>query len=305
MELPDKMWREGSMAEKDITEKVLMSYADVFADCINALVYGGKQRLSAENTQPAPTESFYQGKKPHNQLCDVSRYLVEQGCIVAQYIIENETQPRERQILRNISYQGGVYRHQLESSVPVYAVIDIVIAWTGRTNRIPQSLSDLLGKNGVPAEELRLIDDIRVKIYRMNNLCPDIRKRFVSDIGFVADYLNEGSFERRSDQKIIHLEALCDMMEAVTGDRRFREEAEKLLDKQQGEEKIMMCEYINLLEARGEKRGEKKGEAKLTLLLAKLYELGRDDEAKLAVQDMEVRARLYQEFSIANYIHDK
>lgn len=98
-------------------------------------------------------------------------------------------------------------------------------------------------------------------------------------------------------------------MEAVTGDRRFREEAEKLLDKQQGEEKIMMCEYINLLEARGEKRGEKKGEkkgeAKLTSLLAKLYELGRDDEAKLAVQDMEVRARLYQEFSIANYIHDK
>lgn len=49
------------MAEKDITEKILMSYADVFADCINTLVYGGRQRLKAENTEPAPTESFYGG----------------------------------------------------------------------------------------------------------------------------------------------------------------------------------------------------------------------------------------------------
>lgn len=28
------------MAEKDITEKVLMSHADVFADCVNALADG-------------------------------------------------------------------------------------------------------------------------------------------------------------------------------------------------------------------------------------------------------------------------
>lgn len=59
--LPDKTKREGTMAEKDITEKILMSYADVFADCINTLVYGGRQRLKAENTEPAPTESFYGG----------------------------------------------------------------------------------------------------------------------------------------------------------------------------------------------------------------------------------------------------
>lgn len=189
------------MAEKDITEKILMSYADVFADCINTLVYGGRQRLKAENTEPAPTESFYGGQKPHNQFCDASRYLVEQGGIVAQYIIENETRPRERQILRNISYQGGAYRQQLENSAPVYAVIDIVLAWTGKTNRIPQSLPALLEQNGVPPEELRLIDDIHLTIYRMNNLSPEIRRRFVSDMGFVADYLNEGSFDGRRGQK--------------------------------------------------------------------------------------------------------
>ena len=36
------------MGEKDILEKNLMSYADVFADCENALAYGGHKRLKAE-----------------------------------------------------------------------------------------------------------------------------------------------------------------------------------------------------------------------------------------------------------------
>ena len=66
----------------------------------------------------------------------------------------------------------------------------------------------------------------------------------------------------------------------------------------------MMCEYINALEARGEAAGAKKGEAKLSSLLQQLYALGRDDDAKLAVQDLDARARLYKEFSIPNYINE-
>lgn len=172
------------MAEKDVTEKILMSYADVFADCINTLVYHGERQLNPEDTQPAPTESFYKGEKAHNQFCDASRYLTENGRIALQYIIENETQ----------------------------------------------------------------------------------------------------------------LEALCDMMEALTGDTRFTEQANELMVKKKGK-KIMMCEYINQLEAKGEANGE----AKLTALLEKLYDLGRGEDAERAVRDLETRARLYREFSIPGY----
>lgn len=54
------------MAEKDIVEKILMSYTDVFADCENVLTYGGKKVLKPEELQCAPTESFYNGpgKRP-------------------------------------------------------------------------------------------------------------------------------------------------------------------------------------------------------------------------------------------------
>lgn len=45
------------MGEKDILEKVLMSHADVFADCVNALVYEGNEKLATADLQPAPTES--------------------------------------------------------------------------------------------------------------------------------------------------------------------------------------------------------------------------------------------------------
>ena len=85
------------------------------------------------------------------------------------------------------------------------------------------------------------------------------------------------------------MEALCDMMEAITGDTAFTEQANKLLEKKKGK-KIMMCEYISQLEVRGE--------AKLTSLLERLYDLGRGEDVELAVRDRDARARLYRELSI-------
>lgn len=285
------------MAEKDITEKVLLSYADVFSDCINTLVYSGKQYLNPQNTQSAPTESFYKGQKPHNQFCDVSRYLMKEGAALLQYIIENETELEERQILRKLSYQGGAYRQQLESGAPVYGAIAIVIDWTGKTCRIPLSLHALLLKNGVPQKYLGQIDDGKLSVYHMNNLPLETRKLFTSDMGFVADYLNEGNFDRRRQQKIVHLEALCDLMEALTGDTRFTELAGQFSKNKQKGKQIMMCEYLNQLE----ERGEISGEANLSSLLEKLYDLGRGKDAELAVRNPDARARMYKEFSIPNY----
>ena len=132
------------VAEKDIAEKILLSYADVFADCENVLMYGGKQKLKVNEMQPAPTESFYltwggEGKKGgmQNQFCDKSFYHMKEGKIRAQYIVENETQLERRQVLRKVSYQGGAYRQQLGSEQAVYPVIIMVIDWTRKRTRIP------------------------------------------------------------------------------------------------------------------------------------------------------------------------
>lgn len=288
------------MAEKDITEKILMRHADVFADCINVLSYGGKIRLKQDFLQPAPTESFYRSRKGvRNQFCDVSFYLVEGGKIKAQYIIENETRIKRRQVLRKFSYEGGAYREQTEARGRLYPVISMVIDWSRKRTYIPLSLHALLAADGAGKEELALAEDIRLTVHHMRNLSREVRSQFTSDIGFVADFLNEGSFENRKGQKIVHSEALCEMMEALTGDDRFTEQMNQLLkEKEKGD--VTMCEYIDMLEARGEVRGEMKGERKLLTLLAKLYAMGRDEDARLIVRDENARKRLYEEFCITN-----
>ncbi len=126
----------------------------------------------------------------------------------------------------------------------------------------------------------------------MRNLPKEVRLKFTSDIGFVADFLNEGNFESRTKQKIVHIEALCKMMETLTGDSRFTNKIDKLLKMQEGGREVMMCEYIDMLEAKGEARGEDR----LTSLLTQLYELGREEDVKLALKDKDARKRLYQEF---------
>ena len=143
---------------------------------------------------------------------------------------------------------------------------------------------------------LRKCTDVKMKVFHMNNLPEDVRRKFTSDIGFVADYLNEGSFEKRKDQKIIHLEALCSMMEALTGDSRFTDRMGGMLKKQEGGREVKMCEYIDMLEA----RGKEKGENMLAALLIQLYALGREGDVKLVLEDKDARKELYQEFSIGS-----
>jgi len=295
------------MAKKDITEKILLSYADVFADCENALIYEGKQILKASELQPAPTESFYRSSNGiHNQFCDISSYQIVHNLIKAQYIIENETHLNSRQVLRKASYQGGAYREQLKENRPVYPVYSMVLDWTRKNSRIPLSLHELLIKHGVSSKSLHLIDDVKLTVLHMSSLSREIRNRFTSDMGFVVDYLNEKSFENRREQKIIHLEALCEMMEALTNDTRFTSLTESLLRKQQKGKEIIMCEYIDMLEAKGEQRGFRKGiqkgvrhgENRAMALLSKLYSLGRYEDARLAVSDQNARHRLYKEFHI-------
>lgn len=291
------------MAQKDILEKILLSHADVFADCENTFAYKGEQRLRAEDMHPAPTESFYRGRDGmHNQFSDVSSYLMKDGEIRMQYIIGNETGLEGRQVLRKASYQGGVYRSQLESGKPVYPVIGMVLDWTQKGTRIPRSLHELLQREGVSTDDLARVDDVKLEVYHMNNLSEEVRRRFTSDMGFVADYLNEGGFESRRNQKIVHPEALCEMMAELTGDRRFTDLVEELLERQKEGKETVMCEYIDMLEARGEARGIKIGEAtgenRLADLIQILVHEKNYKEIEAVSASREKRHELYRRYGI-------
>lgn len=95
------------MGQKDLSQKNLEQYPDVFADIVNALLYKGKQIILPESLQSAPTETFYPGIETdlHNQFHDVSQYVMENGRIKMQYTLENESKTDSKMILRQISHQ--------------------------------------------------------------------------------------------------------------------------------------------------------------------------------------------------------
>ena len=47
------------MAEKDITEKTLISLNDVFADVVNGLLFHGEQLLKEDMLEDVPVTSSY------------------------------------------------------------------------------------------------------------------------------------------------------------------------------------------------------------------------------------------------------
>ena len=62
------------MAEKDITEKLLLSYADVFADTVNALLFKGEQFILPEDLAEQTPRSVYKADgKIREQERDVAK----------------------------------------------------------------------------------------------------------------------------------------------------------------------------------------------------------------------------------------
>ena len=62
------------MPERDMTEKHLEGYNDVFADVVNVLLFGGKRRVKPEDLKDTRARTFYKADgKLHEQERDVSK----------------------------------------------------------------------------------------------------------------------------------------------------------------------------------------------------------------------------------------
>ena len=63
------------MAEKDITEKTLEAYNDVFADIINVLLFNGRRCVKEDELEEeSPNSSYKADGKLHAQERDIAKY---------------------------------------------------------------------------------------------------------------------------------------------------------------------------------------------------------------------------------------
>ena len=65
------------MATKDLTEKILEDYNDVFADIINGLLYDGNQKVKAESLVNSSVNSQYKSDDGilHEQERNILKHL--------------------------------------------------------------------------------------------------------------------------------------------------------------------------------------------------------------------------------------
>ncbi len=267
-----------------------MAFPDIAADAINVLLYRGRTLTDADNLQPGPTETIYQGRERlRDQYEDLCKYEIADGRIRVMYLIANQIKVDGKMLLRKAGYTGGAYREQYEGKVKdIFPVAEFILYWGRPRWRSSRDLRQMFKKrssdHNIPEVAWEYIDDIKLHVYEMRHLPEETRKLFQSDMRIVVDYLAEGD-EYRSDRKIVHKAALIRMIRVLSGEKDT-DDVEKWLEEQGiGEEdEITVCElfdqYVRQGREEGRQEGEAKGEAK--------------GEARRLVADIENAMKFFQ-----------
>lgn len=117
------------MGEKDITEKTLAAYNDVFADIVNVLLFDGKEVISPEKLSPASTVSQYKADgKIHEQERDVSKYVNGSNAIVSLIGFENQTMAEKLMsvITGDRKFEEGIPFFKGKKGVSMESILDRV-----------------------------------------------------------------------------------------------------------------------------------------------------------------------------------
>ena len=217
------------MAEKDLSEKLLEEYDDVFADIVNVLLFDGKREVKEEELSETGTESQYKADDSvlHAQERDVAKYWKKGKIRLALYGLENQTTIDYKMPMRILNYDGMSYRSQLlKDENEVYPVITLVLYFgTERQWKKPLSLYEMFS---VPEELKEYINDYKINVFNIAYLSEEQVNMFTSDFKIVADYFvqkrKDGKYKPSSDV-IRHVDAILKFMAVFTGDQRYFNEA--------------------------------------------------------------------------------
>ena len=243
------------MAEKDATEKTLESYADVFADIVNVLLFDGKRIIAPEDLRDALPRSIYKlDGKLHEQERDTAKFWLSGRIRIALLGLENQTETDEDMVLRVISYDGAAYRDQMnhdQKSKPKerYPVVTLVL-YFGYQKHWNKPLN-LKGRFDIPKALEPYVNDYHVNLFEISWLPDETITKFQSDFRFVADYFSQ----RRKNQQykamegeLRHVREVLELLSAVTQDTRFMDAYNKRIEEGRA---VNMEAWIDEAENRG------------------------------------------------------
>ena len=133
------------MAQKDMAEKLLADYNDVFADIVNVLLFDGKEVVQENDLVDTKAKSQYKAddQKLHEQERDISKILKKDHVQIVLIGLENQTAIDPDMPLRCLAYDGAAYRSQmLGQKKKRYPVVTIVLYFGSDKWNSNQKLSD-------------------------------------------------------------------------------------------------------------------------------------------------------------------
>ncbi len=244
------------MGEKDITEKLLEDYDDVFADIVNVLLFNGHDVVKTDSLVSAGIRSQYKAddSKVHELERDVAKYWKDGNACIALYGIENQTRPDKLMPLRVIGYDGASYKSQIVSKRKRILPVVTLVLYFGKDHwNMPVNLKESIEIN----RELEYyVNDYRIHVFEISWLTEEQVKMFKSDFRLVADFF----VKRRIDPEYIpkdrtevkHIEEVLKLLSVFTGDHRY----EEVLADPDIKEVDNMCEVADRLWNGGKAEGK-------------------------------------------------
>ena len=212
--------------KKDLAEKTLESYNDVFADIVNGLLFGGQEIVKETDLVDADSASQYKAEgKIREQRRDVAKFWMKGKIRLCLYGFENQTKKDRLMPARIISYDGASYRDQIGkknvlASGKLSPVVTLVL-YFGMSKWRNRNLYSCLE---IPPELKDYISNYRINVFEIAWLTPDGVSRFKSDFKIVADYFVQLRMNKNyipSRDTIRHVDEVMGMMSALTGSRLY------------------------------------------------------------------------------------
>ena len=250
--------------EKDIIEKTLEDYNDVFADILNVLLFKGRQVVKEEELFPAGIISQYKADDStlHEMERDVSKTWQNCRITVSRFGIENQTHLDADMVFRVIGYEGASYRSQLlsdkmknsdgsYSKKERYPVITLVLYFGYESHWNRRTLYEHLD---IPEDLKEYVNDYKINVFEIAYLDDETINSFHSDFKIVAKVFSQLRKNRRyvpEADEIRHVDEVLKMLSVLTGDKRFKDASMTIPVKKNGGESNMI-DIISEYEVRGE-----------------------------------------------------
>ena len=257
--------------DKDITQKTLEAYNDVFADIVNVLLFKGNQFVSENELEDAQTRSHYKvSNEIREQERDTAKFWKKANVRIAFYGLENQIKKDFTMPLRVISYDGAVYKKQLserkaykkstKQDLKLYPVITLVLYFGKEKWKAPKSIKEYF--NDIQPELKPYLSDYKINLFQISFLTKKQVAMFKSDFRFVADYfvqIRKNNSYKPPQEMVKHVYEVLELMAALSGNNEFEESLSKFQGVENKKMDFVLGNMIKKSMEQGMEQGMEKG----------------------------------------------